>query len=222
MFLFMLVQAMVMSFYLTSTHPGLSPEELGVLAQSLAYDGTIVSYATLATGLVCSGMIWTVTSRQLQSYALSYLGVLSFSRREATYWVLWLGAVLLMLDLITIVTGRPLVTEFMQVAYSSANSKILLFVAMVVAAPIFEELLFRGFLFQGLRSSVLGGSGAVVITAAAWAIIHQQYDAFGMFSIFAMGLVLGFARWRTGSVLLTIAMHAMINLVATIQLLLFQ
>lgn len=222
MFLFMLVQAMVMSFYLTSTHPGLSPEELGVLAQSLAYDGTIVSYATLATGLVCSGMIWTVTSRQLQSYALSYLGVLTYSRSEATYWVLWLGAVLLVLDLITIVTGRPLVTEFMQIAYSTANSKTLLFLAMVVAAPIFEELLFRGFLFQGLRSSVLGGSGAVVITAAAWAIIHQQYDAFGMFSIFAMGLVLGFARWRTGSVLLTIAMHAMINLVATIQLLLFQ
>lgn len=222
MFLFFLVQAMVMSFYLTSTNPGVDPKELAELAQTLAYDGNLISYAIIATALVCCSMIWTVTSRQLQSHAYSYLGVLTFARSEATYWVLWLGAVLLIIDLVTIVSGRPTVPEFLQVAWSTADSKLLLCLAMIVAAPIFEELLFRGFLFQGLRSSVLGGSGAVIVTAALWAVIHQQYDLVGVLSIFAMGLVLGFARWRTGSLLLTIAMHAMANLVAIMQLLIFR
>ena len=222
MFLFFLVQAMVMSFYLTSTNPGVDPQELGVMAQALAYNGSLISYATIATTLVCGGMIWTVTSRQMKSFAPSYLAILPFSRNEAIYWVLWLGAVLLISDLVMIASGHPAVPEVMQTIYSTADSKILLWLAMVVAAPLFEEFLFRGFLFQGLRRSVLGGSGAVVITAAVWASIHQQYDLLGMLSIFAIGIVLGLARWRSGSILLPIALHAMTNLVATIQVMLIR
>jgi membrane protease YdiL (CAAX protease family) len=50
-----------------------------------------------------------------------------------------------------------------------------------------------------------------------WAAIHLQYDAYGIGMIFVCGILLGYARMRTGSVLLCMVMHAFMNLVATIQ-----
>ena len=68
---------------------------------------------------------------------------------------------------------------------------------------------------EGFRSSFLGPIGAVVLTPAAWAAIHLQYDAYGISTIFVMGCLLGTARIQTGSVLLPIGMHVLVNLIAT-------
>ncbi len=176
----------------------------------------------IATALVCSGVIWSVTRGRLQSHAALYLGFVPFNLSDATKWVLWLGLVLFVSDMLAIATGRPAVPDFMHLAYDTADSKLLLWLALVVAAPLFEELLFRGFLFQGLRQSVLGTSGAIVLLAALWAAIHTQYDLFGMASVFAIGVVLGFARWHSGSLLLPIALHAAANFVAMLQLVLLR
>jgi membrane protease YdiL (CAAX protease family) len=113
-------------------------------------------------------------------------------------------------DCLTIVLGRPLIPEFMSLAW-------LLWVAVVIAGPIFEELFFRGFLLAGFRASFLGPIGAVVLTSASWALIHLQYDAYDMSTIFVVGCVLGASRLKTGSVLLPIGMHILNNLIATIE-----
>lgn len=59
------------------------------------------------------------------------------------------------------------------------------------------------------------------MTAALWAMIHLQYDAYGIATIFVGGILVGLARLKTGSVLLCVMMHAMMNLVATIQVAIF-
>lgn len=92
----------------------------------------------------------------------------------------------------------------------------LLLLATVVAAPIAEELLFRGFLHRGWVPSWLGVSGTVVLTSALWAALHQQYNWLGILCIFLMGLIFGWMRQRSGSTTLTIALHALNNLFATI------
>jgi membrane protease YdiL (CAAX protease family) len=120
-------------------------------------------------------------------------------------------------DCLTIVLGRPLIPEFMSLAYTSADPVWLLWVAVVIAGPIFEELFFRGFLLAGFRASFLGPIGAVVLTSASWALIHLQYDAYDMSTIFVVGCVLGASRLKTGSVLLPIGMHILNNLIATIE-----
>lgn len=56
-----------------------------------------------------------------------------------------------------------------------------------------------------------------LLTAALWAMIHLQYDAYGIATIFFGGLLVGTACLKTGSVLLCVVMHAMMNLVATIE-----
>jgi len=84
-------------------------------------------------------------------------------------------------------------------------------VASVIVAPVFEEFLFRGFLFAGLRRSHLGVIGTIVFTALIWALAHQQYDWFGMFKIGVMGIVLGVAYYKTDSLWCPIIVHAMWN-----------
>jgi membrane protease YdiL (CAAX protease family) len=88
--------------------------------------------------------------------------------------------------------------------------------AVVVVAPIGEEIVFRGFLFRGL---VRPGYErlAIVAIALAWALLHIQYDWLGMAQIFAAGLILGWFRWASGSTVLTIVMHVLINAEAMIE-----
>ncbi len=80
-----------------------------------------------------------------------------------------------------------------------------------------EELIFRGFIIPGLSSSFLGPIGAILISSAAWAAIHLQYDLYGIVSIFLIGIMLGIARVKSNSVLLPIGLHSVINIVAAIE-----
>jgi membrane protease YdiL (CAAX protease family) len=47
--------------------------------------------------------------------------------------------------------------------------------------------------------------------------MHVQYDALIIAQIFLIGLLLGWLRWASGSTLLTISLHVMANVVATIE-----
>jgi membrane protease YdiL (CAAX protease family) len=97
----------------------------------------------------------------------------------------------------------------------------LIWLALIVAAPLFEETFFRGFLFKGFESSFIGPSGAVLATAGLWAVIHAQYNLYEMTIIFCLGLLLGGARRATGTLSVPLALHAVVNLVATIEAALF-
>jgi len=63
----------------------------------------------------------------------------------------------------------------------------------------------------------MGRRGAILLTSLLWSVIHFQYDWYGVASIFASGLLLGYARMKTNSIIPTILMHSLMNLVATIQ-----
>ena len=81
----------------------------------------------------------------------------------------------------------------------------------VVATPIGEEIIFRGFLFRGWLKSPRDVWPVIVATALLWAIIHLQYDWYVIGQIFVGGVFLGWIRWATGSTILTILLHALIN-----------
>ncbi len=217
-FLFLLVQSITAAMYLTAAYPGATETELRGLMGKLASDGTLIAMMTIATAVTCSAMIWSICQRRFGPHAASYLGFNAFSMAASWRWFLSLGALLILADVASIVMDRPVVTEDLFIAYGTADSKFLFIIALCIAAPVFEELFFRGFLFQGLRQTALGSGGAVVAIAFLWASIHMQYDAYGVFVIFLIGLLLGWARWQSGSVLLAIALHCANNMVATAQL----
>jgi membrane protease YdiL (CAAX protease family) len=83
---------------------------------------------------------------------------------------------------------------------------------VVVVAPIGEETLFRGFLFRGWHRASHDAWAVIIVTARLWALIHLQYDLYYLARVLAYGLVLGWFRWATGSTILTILLHGLINL----------
>ncbi len=97
--------------------------------------------------------------------------------------------------------------------FRACPSKVLLFVTMVICAPAFEELLFRGFLFRGIAAKA-GPFAAVLLPSVLFASLHVQYKIWGMLYIFYLGLLLGSVRWFTRSTTNTILMHAAVNFVA--------
>jgi membrane protease YdiL (CAAX protease family) len=48
-------------------------------------------------------------------------------------------------------------------------------------------------------------------------MLHVQYDWFGTAQVFAIGLLFGFVRWRTGSTTLAILMHVLLNLESVVE-----
>jgi membrane protease YdiL (CAAX protease family) len=80
----------------------------------------------------------------------------------------------------------------------------------VIAAPICEEILFRGFLFQGLRRR-FDFWGAAVITSGAFAMAH--FDLLRMPGTFVGGLLLAGIFERRRNLLSSIAAHFVVNAV---------
>lgn len=184
---------------------------------SLTGDGTLLALGVTFAGIllppVCVLCAWLKRGISVKEY----LGLRNVSPGQ---WLRWLGVCILFCaasDSLTWLLGRPIVPEFMESAYRSVIFKPLLWFAVVVGAPLFEEFFFRGFVLAGFRYSRLGSIGAVVLTSLAWTALHTQYDLFDLSNLFLMGLLLGYARIRTGSLFIPIGMHALNNVWATLE-----
>jgi len=104
-------------------------------------------------------------------------------------------------------------TDFAIESYRHANSLFLLYLGVGVAGPLFEEVLFRGFLFKAVQKSVFGSHGAVLFTAIVFSIIHVQYGLWIILCmLFPMAILLGYARLKSNSLLLPILLHSINNL----------
>ena len=84
-----------------------------------------------------------------------------------------------------------------------------LWVATLVLAPVFEELLYRERLLPALQAWI-GAPLAIVATSALFALPHLE--PWNVLGTFIVGLMLGTVYLATGSVALCIALHAGLNL----------
>ena len=191
--------------------------DIAVYSQSLETNGLLLAVAT------CGGMLTTVvlvgTFIRLRGprTLMQYLHFYPVATRALVGWLSVVLVLAVFWDLLTLLLGRPVVPPFMIAAYQSAGIVPLFWIALVVAAPISEEVFFRGFLFEGIRYTRLGSMGAVILTSLGWALVHLQYDVYEMSTVFVLGVVLALARLRTDSLYTTIAMHALVNFLATLE-----
>lgn len=85
--------------------------------------------------------------------------------------------------------------------------------AVCLLGPAAEELIFRGWLFNVLEER-WGMAIAITLSGVGWALLHYTYT-WAVISVIAVdGLLLGIARWRTGSVYVPIVMHVLYNFYA--------
>lgn len=82
---------------------------------------------------------------------------------------------------------------------------------LVVGAPLSEEFAFRGLLLGQLRLTRLGFAAAAVLATIAWTALHMSYTVVGLIDVFLAGLLFSWSLWRTGSLWVPIAFHAIYN-----------
>jgi uncharacterized protein len=97
------------------------------------------------------------------------------------------------------------------VGFATGPDWLLALLVIGVGAPLSEELLFRGFLLQGLARSRLGFAGAALISTTIWAAMHAGYSVVGLVEVFLIGLLFSWLLWKTGSVRVAIFCHALYN-----------
>ena len=96
----------------------------------------------------------------------------------------------------------------------------LLALTAVVAAPLFEEMMFRGFL-QPLVSRTLGPMLGILLTALLFGGLHASEYEFAwqyVAAISIVGIALGVLRFKTNSTLPGTVMHGCFNAVSVVGL----
>lgn len=178
-------------------------------------DGVAVTLIIVVSTPVQVGLLALFAQRTGVS-AADYLGWSWPRRSEVVFGIAAVVGVIVVTNAVSWLLGRAIITPFQSDIYRTAGAAgglplLWLWLAVVVATPIGEETLFRGFLFRGWLQSPRDAWPVIVVTALLWALIHIQYDWYVTGQVFAFGVLLGWMRWATGSTLLTILLHGLIN-----------
>jgi membrane protease YdiL (CAAX protease family) len=185
-------------------------------AQEIMADGDTISIGLpLAMVSVLAMVAVVINARRKRSIA-DYLALNPLPVEALVRW-LWVAAILLVVNILAdALLGRPAVKDWLVHAYITADRDILFFLGIVICAPILEEVLFRGYVLRAWLESRLPPGAVIALLSAAWALSHIQYDLYDMSWIFVLGLLLAYARIRSGSLYPAIAIHCAWNLVSFI------
>ncbi|KAF6627432.1 CPBP family intramembrane glutamic endopeptidase [Pantoea agglomerans] len=101
-------------------------------------------------------------------------------------------------------------------AQQGRNSLLILLLTAVLLAPVFEEVLFRGFLLQGfLLWAPRSRFACMLLTSLLFAVMHTQYVHWQtLIALTLFSLLLCYARLRSNSLALPIFLHTLNNLIA--------
>jgi len=205
-----LAALMCYSFWLGSTSPRSIPA---------SHDGIVVAIGAFASIPVQIAVL--AFAVRLKRWPLAaYFGFAGARRRDVMLALMLLIVVGGVIEGFLYVMGQELVPPFQVDAYRSAKAAGWLpelFLAIVLLAPVGEEIVFRGFLYRGFVRRPGQEPYVIVAVTLVWMMLHIQYDWVGLLQIFIIGLLLGWVRWISGSTILTIVMHMLMNLHATIE-----
>lgn len=129
----------------------------------------------------------------------------------------YFAAVIPLQFLAQLVAPRSWVEMFDQTQVFERQTGVELFLAMtgaVAAAPIGEEVIFRGLLLQGMLRRGVPVVPAVIGSAAIFSLCHV--NVIGLPALFELGVVFGLLYARTRSVLPGMVAHLGSNLTATL------
>lgn len=107
---------------------------------------------------------------------------------------------------------QPIIDLFLQTQSLPLLATLTIFA--VVVAPVFEEIVFRGFAYPALKQR-FGLVPALFLVSAAFAINHLHLPSLVPLFVLALGLALAYEL--TGSLLASITMHALFNAVMLLQ-----
>ncbi len=179
------------------------------LWQKAAY--ILFSYLTMAVGVT-----WFMNS-SLAPY--QPLAVNWFSFKGTKNWLLWgLGGYLVATPIVLLVSivndkiwhGQGGSNPILSIVLDSKDSSAFIFFMLTaaVAAPLFEEYLFRGFLMPSLMK-YLAPWQAIVVSGVIFAAAHLSLSE--LLPLAVLGIILGYIYHRTGNLLASMFLHSLWN-----------
>ncbi len=194
-------------------------ESFDTLVASFITDSFLLFLSVMGGMLLAVPVALGVAKLKKGSILKDYFSLNGFKWKTLGFWMLLLIVLQIATGYLIEALGEKDIPNFMMnLEYPTLMAKILLLVAVVVGAPVFEEVFFRGFLLKGFSNTFMGTHGAVLLTSALWAVIHIQYEVVYLIDIFVIGVVFAYARLRTNSLFIPMIMHSLINLWATLGL----
>jgi hypothetical protein len=169
-------------------------------------------------GEIILALVVVIAARSARWTAREYLALTVPRWQSILFWL----ACLALWDVVSAMLERLVnlrdidAPEFDYLAAQAAGVVGWYVVSVVLVAPICEEIVFRGFIYRGWSQTRAGRHGGVLLTALLFGIAHLQYNWFGIFDCTVFGVIVGAARWRTGSLLVPVALHMAQNLAATV------
>jgi uncharacterized protein len=183
------------------------------IQEVLVYEGgrgAVIFSTIIVSDLLCVAAILLIVVLKRQTLQ-DYLSVYRVRPSVLFKWIGAVGGFVILTNLAAGFFHLDFGGEGMAKLYVATQPAWLFWAAAIIAAPIFEEVMFRGFLFRGFQASFLGTSGAIGLTAVLWAALHLQYNLYGIAFIALTGILFGLARVRTGSLIVPLILHALLN-----------
>ncbi|MEZ4756597.1 MAG: CPBP family intramembrane glutamic endopeptidase [Flavobacteriales bacterium] len=222
---FMLVQFVVMLNGVLAVDPTFGPDtslldlirspDLNTVLERYLYQGDIIARTALWSGvvgtllIVCSVYLWK------RGGLVDFLGLRMASMRQFFLWTVAFLLLAMVLELLMRMVPS-FQTDFMERVLGSSTDRVLLAIGVGLMAPLFEEFLLRGLLLGSIRH-ITDAHSAVALSAGVFTLMHLQYSWTVMLLILPLGVVLGYARVKSGSIWVPVLLHV-INNMATVLL----
>ncbi len=214
--IFIIVQSLVTVAFVVDRLIKNADIDLSQLAEQLLSDGDLLAAATIASAVLCTGFVLMMVKARRGETIGQYLELKSISKKTVLVMLAITIGFIAVTSGINYILRQPMDSDYMNNAYVNTSLPFVFWLAMVLFAPIFEEVFIRGFLFIGFRQSRLGATGAIILTAVVWALLHIQYNYYEMMLIFFLGIVLGIVRHKTDSLWSPLIIHSFNNLLAMV------
>jgi membrane protease YdiL (CAAX protease family) len=180
----------------------------------------LIENALMSIGLllIIVGFLWV---RGFDIASLGGFSKIGFGRAATTGAILLLAAypLILLAEVITQKLARGNLDKQAIVELFTASStleqRVLIILLAVTVAPFAEEFFFRFFLY-GVVKRYLGRAVGIMVSALLFAAVHAHLPSFA--PLFVLGVCFAIAYEWSGSLLVSMTMHALFNALALIAL----
>jgi len=193
----------------------LHPQQPIPLASAVSNGAVLAASLAVSAPAVILLLVWIV--RMTKVPVADYLALKKPHWRDLIIGVVALAVIMAVASGMATVLGKEspaFITDTFTTAAAEGMLPLLL-VSFVVLGPLQEELIFRGFLLTGMAPAI-GTWPAIIVTAGVWAISHGQYEWFFVGEIFALGVLFGWIRCRSGSTIVPFILHVIVNGMAVV------
>lgn len=187
------------------------------------YDTVNSDYTlVIANTIMWVGAIWTFDYFSYRPQTGKKLNFDLSSRDLSTYIIIFgmmigmmfIGETITSLIPITGPIFGPLYDSFSRLMEQMTSDTSTMILMVVILAPLFEEIVFRGIIQKGMINNGFNPTNAIIISSIIFGLVHAnpwQFVGAGL-----LGYVLGLVYHKTNSLLLPILLHAFNNLTSVI------